>query len=356
MLSARVVGHDLDAQLLETRGTFATLLLAMDVRTTFCSAACALALGILAHPAAAQPAPNKPAPNKPAPDKVKPDCPPGAYCEEAEVEPPPELTAPRKAPDGPAGAEGETVVIPPPPPGADPNAPRVLVVRPDPDGGPGQVVIYEPGTHPPEVPGMEEPVRPVPPPPPPPPKKRWRRHREWGLNLRLDGFFVPRYRSDVGGAGLVGLGLSLRYRPIKLFAVDVAADFLAGSDANGYDRQEIPFGLSAMVYPNPDDLAQFYAFGGINWAFARVFSDVYQPHLSGNTSDEYTYFGGHLGLGIEFRVSALVGINIDGMAVIRTRTDSDEGGRYPEFYNPGTQEGSNTSAGGMLRGGVTFWW
>jgi len=174
--------------------------------------------------------------------------------------------------------------------------------------------------------------------------------------MRLDGFFVPRYRSDVSSAGLVGLGLSVKYRPVPLFAVGVSSDFLAGSDANGYDRQEIPFGLSAFVYPNPKDMAQFYAFGGMNWAFARVFSEHLQPHLANGTSDEYTYFGGHLGLGMEFRVSPLVGINLDGMAIIRTRTDSDAGGQYPEFYDASTREGSNTSAAGMLRGGVTFWW
>ena len=48
--------------------------------------------------------------------------------------------------------------------------------------------------------------------------------------------------------------------------------------------------------------------------------------------------------------------NFDGMAFVRTRTDSDDHGEFPEFYNPRTQEASNSSAAGMLRAGVTFWW
>jgi len=78
--------------------------------------------------------------------------------------------------------------------------------------------------------------------------------------------------------------------------------------------------------------------------------------LANGTSDDYTYFGGHLGIGVEFRVSRLIGINIDGMGLIRLRTDSDSEGRYPEFYNSQTHEGGNTSGAGMVRAGVTFWW
>jgi hypothetical protein len=155
---------------------------------------------------------------------------------------------------------------------------------------------------------------------------------------------------------MAGLGLSLRYRPTPMFALDLSTDFLGGVDANGLERQELPFGATAMLYVNPRNLVQFYLFGGIDWSFAQVFSDEYRPNLADGTSDDYTYFGGHRGLGLEFRVTKLIGINIDGLAFVRTRTDADEDGRYPEFYDAKSGEVSNSSAAGMLRAGVTFWW
>lgn len=294
------------------------------------------------------------------------DCPPGAYCETGEVsapEPPdpsePELGPPDGADaEGPEGGQqGEserTVVIPPAPPGTDADAPRVVVVHPDTEDGPGQVIVYEPGAAPPHLSGR----RYEPPPPPPPPEKRyrWRRHRRWGLSLRAEGVLMPRYRDDQSG-GMAGLGLALKYRPVPGFALGASADFLGGVDANGFDRQEIPLAVSAFAYPNPRSLAQFYIFGGLNWAFARVETEQYAPNLAeAGASDAYTYFGGHLGMGIEFRVSKLIGINVDGLGFVRTRTDDDADGRFPEYYDARENEGSNTSAGGMLRGGVTFWW
>jgi hypothetical protein len=40
------------------------------------------------------------------------------------------------------------------------------------------------------------------------------------------------------------------------------------------------------------------------------------------------------------------------MALIRTRVDSD----VPEYYDPETGQGTNTSGAGLFRTGVTFWW
>ncbi|MBI4705143.1 MAG: hypothetical protein HY744_28890 [Deltaproteobacteria bacterium] len=308
------------------------------------------ALGFAA-PAAAQEAPAKAA--SPAGPAEQPPCPPGAYCEPATLEPPPELAepAPERADEG-GRPDATTVVIPPPPPGADPNAPRVLVIQPGRDGEPGQVIVYESGAVPPGLP-----VRPLPPPPPLPPQRKWLQHREWGMNLRIDGVLMPRFRGDVHDSGMVGLGLSLRYRPIPHFAIDASSDFVGGVDANGFDRQELPLSLGAMLFANPRDPVQFYAFGGVGWAFARVFAEHAQTQLADDgLADEYSYFGGQAGIGVEFRVSPLVGLNIDGLAFMRTRTDSDADGKYPEFLDERSGERSNTSVAGMVRAGVTFWW
>jgi hypothetical protein len=339
-------------------------------RMTLSGVASVLALTMVSVPAMAQ---NEAKKAEPAP----PDCPPGAFCEEVPVEPPAEA-APEEGEVSEEGAEAPeeggveagaaeegseeasekttaeksgpvTVVLPP---AEDPNKPRTFTYHPDPDGGPGQVVIYEDGDAPPHLDGKVKRVRKK-----VRRRKRLRRHRRWGMNLRVDGVLLPQYKENAEhDSGMAGLGLSLRYRPTPMFALDFAADFLGGIDSMGFERQEIPLALSAMLYANPRNVVQFYMFGGINWSFARVFSENVEVHLAEGTQDEYTYFGGHAGLGLEFRVSKLVGINVDGLGFIRTRTDDDGNGAYPEFFDPGTREASNSSGGGLLRAGVTFWW
>lgn len=278
-------------------------------------------------------------------------CPPGAFCEDVAVTPPEqaeEVAADEVAVD----SEGPvTVVIPPPRPGRE-GEPRVFEYHPDPNGGPGQVIVYEDGARPPRV-TVEPPEKPE-----RQRKRRWHRHRRWGMNLRVDGVLMPRFREDVDAdSGMAGLGLSLRYRPTPAFAIDMSADFLGGIDANGYERQELPLGLTGMLYVNPRSIAQFYLMAGMNWSFARVYSDApLANHLADGTSDEYVYFGGHGGMGLEFRVAPLVGINLDGLAFVRTRTDDDGDGAFPEYVDLDKGEASNTSVAGMLRAGVTFWW
>ncbi len=313
-----------------------------------------LSLPTLAQPAAAAKRPPATASTSAPVSAPPPACPPGAYCEEAELAPPPPpaLPAPAPAPvEPPDDNGGTTVVIPPPSPGSDPHQPRVFVYQPGTDGGPGQVVIYEEGAEPPYYPGMRSERQP----PRRKKRRRRRRNRRWGLNLRVDGVLLPQHHSE-DSAGMGGLGLSLRYRPIRHFALGVSADFVAGTDSNGYARQEVPLALNALFYANPRNMAQFYIFGGVNWSFASVLADEEQAHLSEGDRDNYTYFGGHLGLGIEFRLTHLIGLNLDGLGFVRTRTDDDQDGRYPEFHNPRTNEGSNSSAGGILRAGVSFWW
>ncbi len=350
---------------------------------TWTSAAAAIALLGLTTSVAAQDqsggklAPRKPAASPAQPTKAPtakapkgaakagkagdaPDCPPGAFCEEQEVRPPDEALTIEEATAAAAAEEAPEddstmVVLPPPPPGSDPDRPRTFTYVPDPEGGPGQIIIYEDGAASPYHPGAE--MGPAPPPPPPPPKKRkWRRHRRWGLNMRIEGALLPRLGEEDADVGMAGLGVSLRYRPIPHFAVDLSADFLGGHDSNNLERQEVPISAGAMLYVNPRSLAQFYVFGGLNWSFARVASEQYLPHLAEGTRDDYTYFGGHVGLGLEFRVTRLIGINIDGLAFARTRTDDDGDGQFPEYVDANTGETSNASTAGLLRAGVTFWW
>ncbi|MCA9624144.1 MAG: hypothetical protein KC731_34205, partial [Myxococcales bacterium] len=104
---------------------------------TLTGLAAAAALGLSASPAAAQPAEEGPTTSASVPD-----CPPGAFCEETTVAPPDDVPAPAETPMADEG-DSTTVVLPPPPEGSDPAAPRTFTYHPDPNGGPGQIIIYE---------------------------------------------------------------------------------------------------------------------------------------------------------------------------------------------------------------------
>jgi hypothetical protein len=63
----------------------------------------------------------------------------------------------------------------------------------------------------------------------------------------------------------------------------------------------------------------------------------------------------HLGLGLEFRIGRKTALNFDVLGFIRGRTDSRAEYEY-EFVDPETGRGTNTSGGGLFRGGITFYW
>lgn len=185
-------------------------------------------------------------------------------------------------------------------------------------------------------------------------QKRWR--ERFGLNLRIEGAaFIPRDGDDVVGMG--GAGVSFRWRPSPYFAFDIGGDIVGGHDYNGDERVEFIGSLSGMVYFNPQHRVQVYAIGGIHLSHAEV--DTYgddwnynRDYYYGDDSVGRNYFGGHGGLGLEFRISRHFAMFVDAMAIIRTRIDSDD----PEFRDPSTGATSNTSGAGLFRTGVTFWW
>jgi hypothetical protein len=293
----------------------------------------------------------------------KSNCPPGSwFCAEAEVQvpPPPSVSVeveaklpPLPAPPArrlppPPPVEVEVAPLPPPPP-----PPPVVIYQPTPMGPPPVRVIIV-------APGYGRPVRALPPPPPPsyhraPPRKLKLPH--WGVNLRAEGIALG-HSPETEGAGMYGAGLSLRYRPVPAFAFDLGVDILGGTDYNGFQRTETPVSLSGLLYVNPRSRVQFYFTGGINFSHAKVKSEFASP-LLGPTRDEdgfteeYSYFGGQGGIGLEFRLSRHVSLNVDGLGFLRHRTDD---GPRPEFVEAGTGRTTKNSAGGLFRGGLTFWW
>ena len=54
-------------------------------------------------------------------------------------------------------------------------------------------------------------------------------------------------------------------------------------------------------------------------------------------------------------MSRLVSLNVDLVGFMRGRTDEDARD-MPEFTDPETGRATNASGGGLMRGGITFYW
>jgi hypothetical protein len=240
-----------------------------------------------------------------------PNCPPGGwFCEETE----------------------------PPAPGPDEDVEPPPYARPMPHRRPPPVVYEPPPYH-----------------PPPPPKKRRGWTRKWGLNLHLEGVMMGGSDERHPDSGMAGLGFGFRYRPIPHFAFEAGLDFLGGVDWQGNDRRETALLLNALVFVNPRDAVQFYVLGGFGFSGASVTPRDTAGNALDDYREHYSYFGGQLGAGLEFRVTRRISLNVDLVGFVRGRTD-DDARLYPEFTDPKTGRTTNSSGGGLFRGGITFYW
>lgn len=212
---------------------------------------------------------------------------------------------------------------------ADKTPPPVVVYQPPPP-----TVVVQPRDAPP--PYYYVPRR-------PPPKK------EWGLNLHLGGAMMGSGRD--GNAGMALAGLGLRFRPIPNAGIEADLDFAGGRDYNGYRRSETAFTLNGLIFLNPKSTTQVYFLGGFGWSGARAIDD-----RDGYDKMEYKYgyFGVQAGVGLEFRLSKAVALNVDLRGLIRGRVD-DNRRQNPEFVSDDGKS-SNTSGAGLLQGGLTFYW
>ena len=169
----------------------------------------------------------------------------------------------------------------------------------------------------------------------------------WSVNLRLQGIALeasPHHRNT----GLGGLGASLRYAPPPSVALDLGFDSFGGSDYNGYDRSETSLSLSALLYLNPQRVIRTYLLGGFNASVAHV-------DVAGDEQD-WTYVGAQAGLGLDFVVSQRVSLKSPLYVGLHPwfALDSRAAGE-PEFSD-GHGNLSNTSGGGLFRGGVSLYW
>lgn len=266
-----------------------------------------------------------------------PNCPPGSwFCADAQIQGGASVTV----------GVGQSQLQPLPPPQA-PAQPPPVVVQQTPAQPP--VVVYQPA-------------------PPPvivyrPPQPDYRTYyvrrpmpyaqREWGLNLRLDAALIGGGVND--NAGMGGFGAGLRYKPSPYFGIEAGADFALGRDYNDYARNETAFTLSGLFFLNPHNHAQIYLLAGFGWSVANVSNDNYVGGpLPNGASTTYDYFGGQLGIGLEYRMTRNLALNLDLRGFVRGRTDDNA--RYnPEFVDPGTGKTTNTSGGALVTGGVTFY-
>ena len=287
------------------------------------------------------------------------DCPPGAwFCDNPNVDPP----SRPPADDDSANDDDSRPALPQ----ADDEAPPIDQDR-SPVRRPRVVVVEEPGgyaTPPPNVVIVTQ-SRPrpryVPAPTMPPPRiaRPQRLYSKWGFNLRVEGAAMGDGASVDAGIG--GLGLSLRYRPVPAFGFDLGVDVIGGKDYNGFTRIETPVSLNAMIFVNPRSRVQFYLIGGAHLSHASVRADSQSDDKNrlltlqddGRWGADYNYFGGQGGAGLEFRLGRRVGLSFDVLGFIRKRTDD---GKQPEYVDAMTGKTTNTSGGVLFRGGLNFWW
>jgi hypothetical protein len=176
-----------------------------------------------------------------------------------------------------------------------------------------------------------------------PARRRHRRYREWGVNLHFDAGLIGGHHS--GNADMNGLGGALRFRPIPYIALEGSLELVWGTDYNQRSRFEDAVLFNALFIANPYSIVQVYGIAGLGVSAAFV----------DGTDRTYGYFGGQLGVGLETRVTRHFALNVDVIGFVRGRTDrfSDS---HPEFTDPETGRTTNTSGGGLLRAGATFYW
>ncbi len=253
-----------------------------------------------------------------------PNCPPGSwFCADTQAKP----AAPAGQPVQPLQQlpPAQTQYAPAPPP--------VVVYQPPP---PVYVYPAHPETPPPVYVYTPRPALPY-------------AKNEWGLAARIEGAMIGSKASSNSGMG--GLGFGLRYKPVPHFGIEADLDFFGGRDYNGFRRGETAFAINGLLYVNPKSKLQLYFLAGFGWSAARVVDDTTGYNES---TFSYGYFGGQGGVGLEWRVARHFALNADLRGFIRGRID-DNTHYHPEFFDPATGKSTNTSGGGLLTAGLTFY-
>jgi len=191
---------------------------------------------------------------------------------------------------------------------------------------------------------------------PPPAKRRHRRRfREWGINLHAVLGLMGNDDAMSPNAGMNGLGGALRFRPIPHIAIEGALELAWGTDYNGFDRFENALLVNGLFFANPRGAVQIYGIAGLGGGAAYLDSGRGADGKPILADETYRYFSGQLGIGVEGRVTRHFALGADLLGFLRGRTDR-HADRNPEFVDPVSGRTTNTSSGGLLRLGATFYW
>ena len=254
------------------------------------------------------------------------DCPDGDwFCDPAPVPEQPPGPAPSPGPTGPRH-------LPPREPAPPPWEP------PPPPG------YYDDGEVRIDVPRVE-PVRP----------RRRRGFHEWGLNLHAVIGLMGNDSNMSPNAGMSGMGGALRFRPIPHIAIEGGLEFLWGTDYNGFPRSEQALLVNGLFFANPRSAVQLYGIAGFGLGWAQLDSGLQPNGLPVLRDENYSYVGSQLGVGVEGRLTRHFAIGADLIGFLRWRSDR-HASQNPEFIDPATGRTTNTSGGGLLRLGATFYW
>jgi hypothetical protein len=241
---------------------------------------------------------------------------------------------------------------PPPAPGKDAGLQPLPTDKPaeaKPSSPPPPVVVYQP------APVVVQQPREAPPAYYYVPRKAPPR-REWGLNLHLGGLMMGRGANGDAGMGMAGLGL--RFRPVPAVGIEGDLDFAGGTDYNGFRRNETALTFNGLFFVNPKNATQVYFLAGFGWSGAKAVDDSGSSTLGSYSSSgvehHYGYFGVQGGVGLEFRLSRTVALNVDLRGFVRGRVDENRNTDY-EFVDASGRR-TNSSGGGLLQGGLTFYW
>lgn len=244
---------------------------------------------------------------------------------------------------------GDWFCEPAPAPATDVPERAPDAARPPPPNGPARPGPFEPAPPPPPDEAMRIDVPRV-----EPPRPRRHRFREWGINLHAALGLMGNDDAMSPSADMNGLGAALRFRPIPHLAIEGALEAVWGTDYNGFDRFEHAELVNGLFYVNPRSAVQLYGLAGLG--FGAAYLDSRGADGRRLLRDEtYRYFGGQLGVGVEGRLTRHFALGADLIGFLRTRTDR-RADRNPEFVDPDSGRTTNTSGGGLLRLGATFYW
>jgi hypothetical protein len=182
------------------------------------------------------------------------------------------------------------------------------------------------------------------------PSRKPKPKRRFGVNGHANFALLGNDPYADESASMQGAGVAFRFRPMKLIGIDTGVELIGGRDWHGNRRFESALLVHALLFVNPADRVELHILSGFGLSQAFVRDDT----PSGTLNRRFAYFGWDLGFGLDWYVTKRVAIGVELLGLLRLRTNDRNDD--PEFVDPGTHRATNSSAGGLIRPGVTLYW